>query len=59
MDYVWVTCNINDKEYKFTYEYDLIMEDMIDELLEQEIEKRYKDDIINNDGKYNYHIVEY
>ena len=43
MDWTWVTCEIDGKQYTFTYDYDSSVEDELDELIEREIEERYKD----------------
>lgn len=39
MDWTWVTCEIDGKQYTFTYDYDSSTEDELDELIEREIKK--------------------
>lgn len=58
MDWIWVTCEIGGKQYTFTYDYDLSMEDDLEELIEKEIEERYED-ILKYFKGYSYWTVEY
>lgn len=58
MDWTWVTCEIDGKQYTFTYDYDSSVEDELDELIEREIEERYKDVLKHSNG-YSYWTVEY